>query len=167
MRFVPHDTPLTSASFLGIDFVGGTALRCLGCGLTLSCLFGLFRGRARIRAAACSSRWLSLRTTRARLLNYDVVLNVELVVHIYDVNLNSLARGSSLGLVLRLRWASSCATRIQIRGDNSLHMEELLVVRTAFLILHSRATISLLLDILGRVRASHVATGATAAARWL
>ena len=142
-------------------------MRCLGCGLTLSCLFGLFRGRARIRVAACSSRWLPLCTTRARLLNYDVVLNVELVVHINDVNLNSLARGSSLGLVLRLRWASGGATRIQIRGDDSLHMEELLVVRTALLILHTLATISLLLDVLGRVGASQVTSGPTAAARWL
>ena len=168
--FVPHDTSLTSASFLGID-LAGTALRCLGRGLALSGLFVLFRGRARTCVVARSSRWLPLCRPRSRLLNYDIVLNVELVVHIHDVDLNTLTTRSTLGMILRLGWSPSiarAATGLHIRRNNSLHMEKLLIVLPTLLVLHALPTISLMLDVLGWMRATHCATNPSiSSASWL
>ena len=82
------------------------------CHLTLRRLF-LFTGRSGL---GCG---LSL----ARLLNYDVVLNVELIVHVYDVDFHALSTLLPLRVVcLLLRPA------IYICGNNSLNVEKLLVV---------------------------------------
>ena len=115
---------------------------------------------------------LPWRRPPTRLLNYDVVLNVELVVHIHDVDLNALTgRPASLGLILRRRWPSSIgctATCLHISWNDSLHMEELLVVLPALLILQTLPTISLVLDVLSRVRATNCATHpAIPSASWL
>ena len=116
-------------------------------------------------AVARPSRWLPLRRPRSRLLNYDVVLNVELVVHIHDVYLDSLTRGiSALGLIPVRLLLSTIRASVHIRWDYSLHMEELLVVLPALLVLHTGTlpTISLLLDVLGRMRTSHTTSTTTA-----
>ena len=65
------------------------------------------------------------------LLDYDVVLNVELSVHVDNIDFNSrLLRASSARRPTPLRGTLAAASRwlLRIRRDYTLHMEELLVV---------------------------------------
>ena len=113
-------------------------------------LFGFLR---RARISSCSRGWNVPRIHR--LLNYDVVLNVELVMDVDDVDLNTLSsRGSFLCawclLTVRLLRARS---RIHIGRNDSLNVEELLVVLTRLRCLPALAhSVRLLLDVLSRVR---------------
>ena len=90
------------------------------------CLFAFFTGWDRVRGAR-PSRGLTLSRPH-RLLNYDVVLNVELVMNIHYVNLHTLPIRPLLGpwRMLLLRGAG-LASIFHVCGDDPLHMEVLLV----------------------------------------
>ena len=61
-----------------------------------------------------------------RLLDYDVVLDVELIVHIYDIELKSLAIHVLLSILsISVVWSTRMPAII-IGGNNPLNMEELL-----------------------------------------
>ena len=94
------------------------------------CLFGSWRvvicflGSGCAAPACCPSR-------SCRLLDYDVVLNVELIVHVHDVDFNSrLVRASSARRPTPLRGALASTSRwlLHVRRHYSLHVEELLVL---------------------------------------
>ena len=95
------------------------------------CLFGSWRvvicflGSGCAAPACCSSH-------SCRLLDYDVVLNVELIVHVHDVDFNSrLVRASSARrrpTPLRSALASTSCWLLHVRRHYSLHVEELLVL---------------------------------------
>ena len=111
------------------------------CQLTLSRLF-LFTGRS----------GLGCGLPLARLLNYDVVLNVELIVHVHDVDFHALSTLLPLGVVcLLLRPA------IYICGNNSLNVKKLLVVSGYRALFAKSVTVRvwLALNILSLVRPAH------------
>lgn len=94
------------------------------------------------------------------LLNDDIVLNVELVVHIHNVNLDALA-----ALVLAHLRAPLSSTSFHVSRDDPLHMEELLRVGSGLGVLHAgaaRPTVGLLLNVLSGVRAANAPDSATA-----
>ena len=111
---------------------GGLRLLLLRCILdNFPCLFGSWRvvicfsGSGCAAPACCPSR-------SCRLLDYDVVLNVELIVHVHDVDFNSrLVRASSARrrpTPLRSALASTSCWLLHVRRHYSLHVEELLVL---------------------------------------
>ena len=94
------------------------------------CLFGSWRvvicflGSGCAAPACCPSH-------SCRLLDYDVVLNVELIVHVHNVDFNSrLVRASSARRRTPLRGALAATScwLLHVRRHYSLHMEELLVL---------------------------------------
>ena len=126
-------------SLLGAGLVGGVLRRLR---LTLCRLF-LFPGRSGVPLA--------------RRLNYDVVLNVELIVHVHNVDFHTLPALLPLGVVCLLGPA------FHIGGNNPLHVEELLVSSCPL----DSFGIRLMLDILSRVSPTHAATYTSRPARWL
>lgn len=88
-------------------------------------------------------------------------------MHIHDVNLNALSRGPSLFLLTMRLLRASPAASLHISWNYPLHVEELLVVLTAFLVLHTsaaRTTINLLLDTLHWMCPANSTTGSVASA---
>lgn len=80
---------------------------------------------ARLRAAGVIPSF-----TPTRLLNYDIVLNVKLVVHVNDVDLNALSvlltcslRRRNLALILLL-----LPLPFHVGWDDPLNVEELLLI---------------------------------------
>lgn len=136
--------------------------------MTRGSLFGLFHGLAGVTAAG-PSRGLPMRRIR-RLLNYDVVLNVELVMDIYDVDLNTLSRVAFIRAWCMLAGRLGLArTSFHICWNNSLNVEELLVVVTVvvrspafFLVLPyvapTTTTVGLLLNLLSGMSCNSAAT---------
>lgn len=149
------------ASFLGIDLVG-PALRRLGRRLARVPLFGPFSVRAAVslpsRRLALTGCWLD------GLLNYDVVLNVELVVHVHNVDLHTALRACFASWVSASSlWRLPRSSTLHIGGNDPLDVEILLLlllVITGSSLLFSTcgvctSTIGLLLDILSRVLSTH------------
>ena len=155
----------TPSSFLGIDLVIGAACRRLVRRALASCrllrffpVICLLLSKRGLR----SSLWLTSAIrglcVACRLLNYDVVLNVELIVHVHNVDLHSLA--SPRGCTFLLFASSSALVAVHVCRDDSLHMEILLLlvsttrhllVSLARAALHTSLSISLLLDVLSWV----------------
>ena len=134
------------------------------------CLSAFFTGWDRVPGARPSRGWLALCRPH-RLLNYDVVLNVELVMNIHYVNLHTLPIGALLGpwRMLLVLLGTRLASSLHVRGNDPLHMEVLLVVGSIlFCVLgtrvidYSTASVGVLLDILGgMVRSTTHATTPT------
>ena len=104
------------------------------------CLFGSWRvvicflGSGCAAPACCPSH-------SCRLLDYDVVLNVELIVHVHNVDFNSrLGRGSSACRTTPLRSTLAATSRwlLHTCRNYSLHMEELLVLIPCRFVVTSR-----------------------------
>ena len=128
---VVNRASLLSALGFGGRGAGGLRLLLLRCILdNFPCLFGSWRvvicfsGSGCAAPACCPSR-------SCRLLDYDVVLNVELIVHVHNVDFNSwLVRASSARRPIPLRGTLAAAScwLLHVRRHYPLHMEELLVL---------------------------------------
>jgi len=107
------------------------------------------------------------------MLNYDVDLNVELVVHVYDVDLHVLGASLAPEVSASTLWRLTGGTALHIGWNDPLDVEILLLVAvtTATSLLLPTCgvspSISLLLDILGRMRSAHSATHTSPTAHWL
>jgi len=121
--------------FLGLRFRGRgirdlwlLLLRCIL--VNFPCLFGSWRVVACFLGSGCGAS-ACCPSHSYRLLDYNVVLNVELIVHVHNVDFNSrLVRASSARRPTPLRGALVSASRrlLHVRRHYSLHMEELLVL---------------------------------------
>ena len=156
------------ASFLGIDPVG-PAVRRLGRRLARVPLFGPFSVRAAVslpsRRLALTGCWLD------GLLNYDVVLNVELVVHVHNVDLHTALRACFASWVSASSlWRLPRSSTLHIGWNDPLDVEILLllllVITTGSSLMFSTcgvstSTIGLLLDILSWMLSTHRPTHTT------
>ena len=120
-------------SFLGVDLAGRAALGLLRPGLARpDSLFtpAFLRRAARLAAARRRGRLrgglLRLRLLLRGLLNYDVVLDVEFVVHVHNVYLHALPAWALSSRVRPLVLAALAA--LDAHRDDALHVEELLLV---------------------------------------
>lgn len=114
--FVARETRLPrGASLLAGHLVGAALVRCLHWLLTRSRLF--------LPTHSLATGLSVCLAPLTRLLNYDVILNVELVVHVHDVYLDPL----SFLLVPSLRHLR-LSFPFHVCWDYSLHVEKLLLV---------------------------------------